>query len=129
MKQDPGASEFFLQSKDHAMIHLKGAEAEQVISLLLQNLPEDRTKWEDVLKQRLSSELKLQDGSPEWKLDVKWKDGGPVPAAVQAGAHGAKDTVQEKAKDEGKAKGKEKEKEKQDEKDKGKGKGHEDEDD
>ncbi|MCZ8514535.1 hypothetical protein O9H85_19330 [Paenibacillus filicis] len=131
----PGASEFYLQNKDASVIRLTGAEAEQVIALLLQNLPGNPKEFEQGLKQRLAAELKVKDIGPEWKLDVKWKEGGAAsgigtqPGQIHssgqsgpAGQMGSKDPNQDKGKGHDKEKGKDKEKDREKEKSKSKDK-------
>ncbi|TVY10801.1 hypothetical protein [Paenibacillus cremeus] len=74
VKQEQAASDIYVQTKDHAVVHLKGTEAEKVLQLLLQGLPAERGAWEQALKQRLAVQFMLKDASPEWKVEVDWKD-------------------------------------------------------
>ncbi|MCP3776123.1 hypothetical protein NLX71_22955 [Paenibacillus sp. MZ04-78.2] len=111
-------ADIYIQTKDRAVVHLNGAQAEQLLLLLLQGLPSEKDAWEKALKQRLVTQFKLKDDSPDWKIDVKWKDDAQVvrmPPA-QAGkpepaGHGA-DKEHGKGKNKAKDKDKEKEKEK-----------------
>ncbi|KEQ23610.1 hypothetical protein [Paenibacillus tyrfis] len=106
-------ADVYIQTKDRAVVHLNGAQAEQLLLLLMQGLPSEKDAWEKALKQRLAAQFKLKDDSPDWKIDVKWKDDAKVVRTppVQAGkpepnGHGAD-------KEHGKGKNKEKEKEKE----------------
>ncbi|CAG7653182.1 hypothetical protein ACFQI7_30820 [Paenibacillus allorhizosphaerae] len=124
-------ADIYVQTKDRAVIHLNGAEAEQMLRLLTMGLPADRAAWEKALKARLGAEFKLKDASPDWKLDIRWKDDakqGIVPAASQSPQSDSKTKGSDKEKEKDSGKGKEKEKEKTDDKGKGKGKGHDDHD-
>ncbi|WP_163852588.1 hypothetical protein [Paenibacillus elgii] len=117
-------ADVYIQTKDRAVVHLKGAQAEQLLLLLMQGLPSEKDAWEKALKQRLAAQFKLKDDSPDWKIDVKWKDDAkavrtpPVqPGKPEPNGHGAD-------KEHGKGKNKEKEKEKAKNRDK-----HDDEND
>ncbi|SCW62087.1 hypothetical protein SAMN04487970_102128 [Paenibacillus tianmuensis] len=111
-------ADIYIQTKDRAVIHLNGAQAEQLLLLLMQGLPSEKDAWEKALKQHLAAQFKLKDDSPDWKIDVKWKDDAKVVRMppVQAGkpepaGHGA-DKEHGKGKNKGKDKDKVKEKEK-----------------
>ncbi|PUA37148.1 hypothetical protein C8Z91_21555 [Paenibacillus elgii] len=117
-------ADVYIQTKDRAVVHLKGAQAEQLLLLLMQGLPSEKDAWEKALKQRLAAQFKLKDDSPDWKIDVKWKDDAQVvrtppvqPGKPEPNGHGAD-------KEHGKGKNKEKEKEKAKNRDK-----HDDEND
>lgn len=117
-------ADVYVQTKDRAVVHLKGAQAEQLLLLLMQGLPSEKDAWEKALKQRLAAQFKLKDDSPDWKIDVKWKDDAQVvrtppvqPGKPEPNGHGAD-------KEHGKGKNKEKEKEKAKNRDK-----HDDEND
>ncbi|MCP1310112.1 hypothetical protein [Paenibacillus tyrfis] len=119
-------ADVYIQTKDRAVVHLNGAQAEQLLLLLMQGLPSEKEAWEKALKQRLAAQFKLKDDSPDWKIDVKWKEDAKVVRTppLQAGkpesnGHGAD-------KEHGKGKNKEKEKEKEKAKSRDK---HDDEDD
>lgn len=74
-KDNDTEAEVYIQMKDRGVIRLQGAEAEQLLLLMMQGLPQDKSLWEQELRQRLAAEFKLQDlSSAEWKLDVEWKD-------------------------------------------------------
>jgi hypothetical protein len=118
----------YVQTKDRAVINLKGAEAEQLLRLLLSGLPTDRAAWELALKKRLAGEFQLKDASPDWKLEVKWKEGKdvktPSPVMSKAVENGnGKEQGKGNGNGNGNAYGKDKEKEKDKDKDKDKGKG------
>lgn len=68
-------TEVYIKMKDRSVIRMEGAEAEQMLLMLMRGLPNDKAAWEQALKQRLASEFKLQDvSSAKWELDIKWKD-------------------------------------------------------
>ncbi|GCL73958.1 hypothetical protein PN4B1_39000 [Paenibacillus naphthalenovorans] len=68
-------AELQIKMKDRSVIRMKGAEAEHVLLMLMQGLPEDKAAWVQALKQRLAAEFKLRDvSSAKWKLDIQWKD-------------------------------------------------------
>ncbi|CAG7645148.1 hypothetical protein PAESOLCIP111_04889 [Paenibacillus solanacearum] len=122
-------ADIYVQTKDRAVIHLNGAEAEQMLRLLTTGLPADRTAWEKALKARLGAEFKLKDASPDWKLDIRWNDGakkGVIPAVGKNTQSDPKAKGAEKGKE--KEKEKEKPKEKPEDKGKSKGRGHDDHD-
>ncbi|AFC33809.1 hypothetical protein PM3016_7233 [Paenibacillus mucilaginosus 3016] len=159
VKHEPGdsdddGSDILIQTKDKAVVHLTGVEAEKLLSLLLQGLPTDRAAWEEALKQRLSGQFQIDASQlSEWELEVEWKENGqgvtPVLPPQNPKAQGRHDngigqekqaaklqmSVQEpqavqevKAeKSQGNAYGKDKEKDSEKNKEKNKGKGKDDE--
>ncbi|MDQ1911035.1 hypothetical protein RAC89_11290 [Paenibacillus sp. GD4] len=120
-------TDIYVQTKDRAVIRLTDAAAEQLLRMLLQGLPSDRAAWEKGLKERLSAQFGLKSVSPDWKVEVKWKEDGPS-GPPGKGAEKASEKAQGKAKGHEKDKGPDKEKGYEKNKDKGKDNGHDDDD-
>ncbi|WP_426450113.1 hypothetical protein ACP26L_34645 [Paenibacillus sp. S-38] len=82
VKHEPGdsdedGSDILIQTKDKAVVHLTGAEAEKLLSLVLQGLPNDRAAWEEALKQRLAGQFRIEASElSEWELEVDWNENG-----------------------------------------------------
>ncbi|MCZ8522903.1 MULTISPECIES: hypothetical protein [Paenibacillus] len=139
VKHEPGSrdgSDILIETKDRAVVRLNGAEAEKLLSLMLQGLPSEHSAWEAALKQRLAGHFHLDASQlTEWDLEVDWKENGqgaaPVRPPQNPKAQGKHDNGigQEKQKDKDKGKDEDKDKGKNKEKEKGKGKGEDERDD
>ncbi|MFH5186800.1 hypothetical protein ACHHV8_31760 [Paenibacillus sp. TAB 01] len=111
---DPSkGSELYLKRNDRSVVHLNGEAAAAMIQLFLKGLPADHAAFEKALKQKIAAEFQLKDVSPEWKLDVKWKEASS-PASAKPAVYPPDP--------QGKAQGLDKEREKAEPKDKAKGK-------
>lgn len=124
-------NELYLKRSDRSVIHLKGEAAAAMAQLFLKGLPADRNAYENTLKQNIAAEFQVKDTSPEWKMDVKWKEASPTapaspaqasqpdPAGKAKGQDKDHDDAKEKEKDKGKGKEKSRKNDKEDKKDKG----------